>query len=136
MRGPSGRNEQRPPGHMHMAVESAYVQRVRADQAIRGNSLGLPRSRAHPFCPIASTRSGAPRRPFMPPSCLWRRPLPTSTHARLAQPSRPYSASTHNKTPSRHALFYSDLVPGMIPVALLGSAIYLVRLLCLPVFPI
>ncbi|EPT02884.1 hypothetical protein FOMPIDRAFT_1047619 [Fomitopsis schrenkii] len=61
----------------------------------------------------------------MPPSCLWRRPLPTSTHARLAQPSRPYSASTHNKTPSRHALFYSDLVPGMIPVALLGSAIYL-----------
>ncbi|PCH41413.1 hypothetical protein WOLCODRAFT_59599, partial [Wolfiporia cocos MD-104 SS10] len=26
---------------------------------------------------------------------------------------------------SRHAQFYSDLVPGMIPIALLGSAVYL-----------
>ncbi|OCH93625.1 hypothetical protein OBBRIDRAFT_771400 [Obba rivulosa] len=26
---------------------------------------------------------------------------------------------------SRHAQFYSDLVPGMLPVALLGSAVYL-----------
>ncbi|KAF9821441.1 hypothetical protein IEO21_00687 [Rhodonia placenta] len=31
-----------------------------------------------------------------------------------------------NTDPSRHAQFYSDLVPGMIPVALLGSAVYLV----------
>src|SRR5712671_454543 len=28
--------------------------------------------------------------------------------------------------PSRHAQFYSDLVPAMIPVALLGSAVYMV----------
>jgi hypothetical protein len=28
--------------------------------------------------------------------------------------------------PSRHAQFYSDLVPAMVPVALLGSAVYMV----------
>ncbi|KAH9179959.1 hypothetical protein EDB89DRAFT_1924148 [Lactarius sanguifluus] len=27
--------------------------------------------------------------------------------------------------PSRHAQFYSDLVPAMVPVALLGSAVYM-----------
>ncbi|KAH9999408.1 hypothetical protein BJV77DRAFT_905103, partial [Russula vinacea] len=27
--------------------------------------------------------------------------------------------------PSRHAQFYSELVPAMIPVALLGSAVYM-----------
>lgn len=34
----------------------------------------------------------------------------------------------HPGRPSRHAQFYSDLVPAMIPVALLGSAVYLVRI--------
>jgi len=28
--------------------------------------------------------------------------------------------------PSRHAQFYSDLIPAMVPVALLGSAVYMV----------
>jgi hypothetical protein len=28
--------------------------------------------------------------------------------------------------PSRHAQFYSNLVPAMVPVALLGSAVYMV----------
>lgn len=32
--------------------------------------------------------------------------------------------------PSRHAHFYSDLVPAMVPVALLGSAVYMV---CQPI---
>ncbi|KAI0921539.1 hypothetical protein AcW2_006479 [Taiwanofungus camphoratus] len=43
-----------------------------------------------------------------------------------ARALRAYS-SKHgaSPTPSRHAQFYSDLVPGMIPIALLGSAIYL-----------
>ncbi|KAI0003000.1 hypothetical protein BJV74DRAFT_764888 [Russula compacta] len=31
----------------------------------------------------------------------------------------------HRRRPSRHAQFYSDLVPAMIPVALLGSAVYM-----------
>jgi hypothetical protein len=35
--------------------------------------------------------------------------------------------SGHDTRPSRHAHFYSDLVPAMIPVALLGSAVYMVR---------
>lgn len=33
---------------------------------------------------------------------------------------------------SGHAHFYSDLLPGMLPVALLGSAVYLVRTLLSP----
>lgn len=33
---------------------------------------------------------------------------------------------------SPHAQFYSDLVPGMIPIALLGSAVYMVRNLFIP----
>ncbi|KAI0786351.1 hypothetical protein C8Q75DRAFT_808345 [Abortiporus biennis] len=48
-------------------------------------------------------------------------------------PRRPYSTSGElptpptppPKQPSPHAQFYSDLVPAMIPIALLGSAVYL-----------
>ncbi|KAH9844039.1 uncharacterized protein C8Q71DRAFT_731004, partial [Rhodofomes roseus] len=58
-------------------------------------------------------------------SCLWRHSQSARPHARLAAPSRQYSASSSDKSPSRHAQFYSDLIPGMIPVALLGSAVYL-----------
>lgn len=32
-----------------------------------------------------------------------------------------------SKPPSPHAQWYSDMLPGMIPVALLGSAVYIVR---------
>ncbi|KAI0736392.1 hypothetical protein BC629DRAFT_485046 [Irpex lacteus] len=42
--------------------------------------------------------------------------------------SRRFSATggdTQGKQPSPHAQFYSDLVPGMVPIALLGSAIFL-----------
>jgi hypothetical protein len=37
------------------------------------------------------------------------------------------SGHGHPRRPSRHAQFYSELVPAMIPVALLGSAVYMVR---------
>jgi len=36
-----------------------------------------------------------------------------------------HADSGHPTRPSRHAQFYSDLVPAMIPVALLGSAVYM-----------
>ena len=39
-----------------------------------------------------------------------------------------HTDSGHPGRPSRHAQFYSDLVPAMIPVALLGSAVYMVRM--------
>jgi len=52
----------------------------------------------------------------------------TRGHYRL-QTSRRWlhGDSEHPARPSRHAQFYSDLVPAMIPVALLGSAVYMVR---------
>jgi len=37
---------------------------------------------------------------------------------------RPYSKSESSEK-SAHAQWYSDLLPGMLPVALLGSAVYL-----------
>ncbi|TCD71322.1 hypothetical protein EIP91_011093 [Steccherinum ochraceum] len=47
-------------------------------------------------------------------------------------PVRPARYSTQSSEPSKppragtsHAQFYSDLIPGMVPVALLGSAVYL-----------
>ena len=65
------------------------------------------------------------------------RAIPT----RRTRPNRGYQPSAgrwlhtdsgHPGRPSRHAQFYSDLVPAMIPVALLGSAVYLVRMACRP----
>ncbi|RDB22612.1 hypothetical protein Hypma_010378 [Hypsizygus marmoreus] len=38
---------------------------------------------------------------------------------------RPYSESATQKPRSGHAQWYSDIVPAMIPIFLLGSAIYL-----------
>jgi len=35
------------------------------------------------------------------------------------------SDSGYPTRPSRHAQFYSDLVPAMVPIALLGSAVYM-----------
>ncbi|KIL00363.1 hypothetical protein PAXRUDRAFT_821735 [Paxillus rubicundulus Ve08.2h10] len=56
------------------------------------------------------------------PSALYRR-IPV--HARV-QHTRAYAAPTPTPTPrSGHAEFYASMLPGMIPVALLGSAVYL-----------
>jgi hypothetical protein len=41
--------------------------------------------------------------------------------------ARPYSTPSGAQK-SGHALWYADMVPGMIPVALLGSAVYLVSM--------
>lgn len=41
--------------------------------------------------------------------------------------SSPTRYSQSPKQHTSHAQFYSDLLPGMIPVALLGSAVYMVR---------
>ena len=45
---------------------------------------------------------------------------------------RPYSQETTSAN-SRHSEWYRDMVPGMIPIALLGSTVYLVRKITLPV---
>ncbi len=37
-------------------------------------------------------------------------------------------ANSSARTPSRHAQFYTEFAAGMIPVAILGSAVYMVRL--------
>ena len=41
--------------------------------------------------------------------------------------ARPLSSQAAPPTLSRHAQFYTDYVAGMIPIALLGSAVYIVR---------
>ncbi|KZT12970.1 uncharacterized protein LAESUDRAFT_710091 [Laetiporus sulphureus 93-53] len=59
---------------------------------------------------------------------MWRRASAPRSRSHFTAQSRPYSTSggaSDHPGPSRHAQFYSDLVPGMIPVALLGSAVYL-----------
>ncbi|PSR73646.1 hypothetical protein PHLCEN_2v10565 [Hermanssonia centrifuga] len=43
---------------------------------------------------------------------------------RNAVSQRLYS-DTASKKPSSHAQFYSEMIPGMVPIALLGSAVYL-----------
>ncbi|KAL6299112.1 hypothetical protein BKA93DRAFT_830157 [Sparassis latifolia] len=54
-------------------------------------------------------------------------PCPSPSRASpTAASARAYTTGAPSKPAlSRHAHFYSDLVPGMIPIALLGSAIYL-----------
>ena len=42
-------------------------------------------------------------------------------------PPPPPPGAPKPKQPSRHAVFYQDMLPGMLSVGLLGSAIYLVR---------
>ncbi|KAI0676888.1 hypothetical protein C8Q78DRAFT_987421 [Trametes maxima] len=44
-------------------------------------------------------------------------------HASRRTPARRASSST--REPSRHAQFYTEFAVGMIPVAILGSAVYL-----------
>jgi hypothetical protein len=64
--------------------------------------------------------------PFFVPEHMprWRALAPSGTY----HPSdrRCLHANSEHR-PSRHAQFYSALVPAMIPVALLGSAVYMVR---------
>ncbi|KAI0721854.1 hypothetical protein C8T65DRAFT_629402 [Cerioporus squamosus] len=52
------------------------------------------------------------------------RKLPLCTAPRRVR-ARPLSSQASPPTPSRHAQFYTDYVAGMIPVALLGSAVYI-----------
>jgi hypothetical protein len=62
----------------------------------------------------------------------WRAIATWSTRAHQTSTTRRWlhGDSGHPTRPSRHAQFYSDLVPAMIPVALLGSAVYMVREAC------
>lgn len=61
--------------------------------------------------------------------------LSFSRHVARSPPShtvftRRYSAGSgeaSRKNPSPHAQFYSSLLPDMVPIAILGSAVYLVR---------
>jgi hypothetical protein len=68
--------------------------------------------------------------PFFVPERVsrWRALAPSSTYHPSAR--RCLHANSGHR-PSRHAQFYSDLIPAMIPVALLGSAVYMVRQLLL-----
>ncbi|KAF9469054.1 hypothetical protein BDZ94DRAFT_1245259 [Collybia nuda] len=58
---------------------------------------------------IFVTRSLAPRRLLSSPRAQW----------------RPYSKGGPNMPKSAHAQWYADVVPAMIPIFLLGSAVYL-----------
>ena len=88
-------------------------------------SLPLPPPRtSHLAPPPRRTMSGILSRPS------WRfanntvrtRKFPSARTARYSSQGPNPAKSTR----SPHAQFYSDLVPGMIPIALLGSAVYLV----------
>lgn len=52
----------------------------------------------------------------------------TRTPGRSQSNSRAYSQTASSSGKSAHAQWYSDLLPGMIPVALLGSVVYLVSI--------
>jgi hypothetical protein len=60
---------------------------------------------------------------------LWRATTTRSTRGHQSSTTHRclHGDSGHPTRPSRHAQFYSDLLPAMIPVALLGSAVYMVR---------
>lgn len=49
--------------------------------------------------------------------------------------ARKYSTSPGGSSKSPHAQFYSDLVPGMVPIALIGSVVFLVRICAPPCLP-
>jgi len=55
----------------------------------------------------------------------WRISNVSRSQRRHLSSSRQLFQEQHKKRASPHAQFYSDLVPGMIPIALLGSALYL-----------
>jgi hypothetical protein len=44
---------------------------------------------------------------------------------------RTYTTGSADRPKSPHAQWYADIVPAMIPIALLGSAVYLVRFMVL-----
>ncbi|KAF8268312.1 hypothetical protein EI94DRAFT_1728271 [Lactarius quietus] len=54
-----------------------------------------------------------------------RRGLVTRRPSQLSTRRFAHRGDSGSHGPSRHAQFYSDLVPAMIPVALLGSAVYM-----------
>lgn len=56
---------------------------------------------------------------------LSRRTLPTARSRAPIANRKAYSTSENTRTGTSHAQFYSELVPGMIPIALLGSAVFL-----------
>lgn len=78
--------------------------------------IQLDRIRRRPFSDSPNTTRAAPPPP--PP------PVPEN-----AESSRGGSSSSNEKQKqkSAHAQWYADTVPAMIPVALLGSAVYFVR---------
>lgn len=70
-----------------------------------------------------------------------RRTFASTPQRRFSDSSRRGESSEGNAGPSQgksgkqksaHAAFYRDTLPAMIPVALLGSAVYLVSFTCLP----
>ncbi|KAA1466146.1 hypothetical protein DENSPDRAFT_925636 [Dentipellis sp. KUC8613] len=58
-------------------------------------------------------------------TCIRAAPLRASARAGRMRFSSSARAREEAKKPSPHASFYSELVPGMIPIAILGSAVYL-----------
>ena|ERR1700733_11730450 len=99
----------------------------------------LATSQGHPISWVVAV----PRRP-MDSGGLFQRPEnPSGYHRTLStSPSTTSSSSTGSSRPSdadgspkhqpnRHAQFYRDFVPAMIPIFLIGSAVYVVRLLLL-----
>ena len=86
--------------------------------------------------PITLKHASHTLRPLIRPLCLpLRRMLHWRTVSSATRFRSGYQQSTrhwlhtdsgHPRRPSRHAQFYSELVPAMIPVALLGSAVYMV----------
>ncbi|KAI0092761.1 hypothetical protein BDY19DRAFT_926007 [Irpex rosettiformis] len=49
----------------------------------------------------------------------------TTLHSTWSKRFSSTGGDAQGKQPSAHASFYSDMVPGMVPIALLGSAIFL-----------
>jgi len=72
-------------------------------------------------CParLASRSTSAARRPCAPVI------KPHRSRWFSEQPPRPPPAGVNPPAKSPHAQFYSDLLPAMIPVALVGSAVYI-----------
>lgn len=94
----------------------------------RVNRQRPPPNRSRPSPPRISTRHLCPS--FVPEHMLRWQAL--ATRSRYHRPARRcLHADSGRQRPSRHAQFYSDLVPAMIPVALLGSTVYMVRQLVL-----
>ena len=92
-------------------------------------SLDPPRLRQMPPAPSLSRalRAHALARAHRPPSGAGAARRPYSSAGQPPNATRPPPPPPGAKQPSRHAVFYQDMVPGMLSVGLLGSAVYLVR---------